>query len=107
MEGKIEKLLDGNKSDDYLSITLLDREPILDAMGKLREVYPNVLHIDRPFLTPSGDVHGGADHRKMGDTELFAAFFSQVTGDELTVPENKAFSDVVDALRKRDREAAL
>ncbi len=39
---------DGRSTDDYLEVTLLDDGPTLDAIGKLREVYPNVLSIRRP-----------------------------------------------------------
>ena len=49
-------------------VTLLDREPILDAMGKLRSVYPNVLHLIRPQLTPTGDGYSQrGDHRRLSD----------------------------------------
>lgn len=52
MEGYLEELLDVSyyqqqKVDDYLKITLLDEGAILDPIQKLRQVYPNVLHLER------------------------------------------------------------
>jgi DNA repair protein SbcD/Mre11 len=80
IEGHLVDILKGRQSgenpQDYLMVTLLDTGAILDAIGKLREVYPNVLHIERPGLMAGGAMHGTrADHRTMNDTELFASFF--------------------------------
>jgi exonuclease SbcD len=91
---------------DYLKVTLLDREPVLDAMGKLRLVYPNVLQIDRPHLFEDGVIQGGGgDHRHLTDLDLFRAFFHQVTGTELTPEQTEAYVSIVEQLRQREREA--
>ncbi len=95
----------GENSDDYLMVSLLDKAPILDVMGRLREVYPNALHVERPYLDLGRDTGARpADHRALNDKELFAAFFSQVTGDDLTEAQESAYEDVVDKLRRNDRE---
>ena len=36
-------------------VRLLDTDAILDPMGKLRSVYPNVLHLEKPNLRNSGE----------------------------------------------------
>ncbi len=105
IKGCIGEILKGQGSDDYVEVTLLDREPILDAIGKLRSVYPNTLNIRRPCFTPGRGPETNFDHRKMNDTELFSSFFRQVTGDELTCAQRQAFTSVVDALREQEREA--
>jgi exonuclease SbcD len=95
----------GENPQDYLMVTLLDTGAILDAIGRLREVYPNVLHIERPPLMPSGQTATTrADHRRMNDAELFAAFYSQVAGADLTAAQASVYSSVVDTLRRRERE---
>jgi exonuclease SbcD len=109
IEGHLVDILKGPKSgenpQDYLMVTLLDTGAILDAIGKLREVYPNVLHIERPGLMTGGDMHGThTDHRKMDDTELFASFFFQATGEHLTEEQRSAYASVVNATRQRERE---
>jgi len=93
---------------DYLKVTLLDREPVLDAMGKLRMLYPNVLQIERPHLFETGEIQGsGGDHRHLSDIDLFKAFYQQVTGTELTPEQTEAYAQIVDQLRQQEREAAL
>jgi exonuclease SbcD len=110
VEGRLDEILQGPRGsespDDYLLVRLLDRQPILDAVGKLRAVYPNVLAIERPHLAVVGELRGAeGDHRQRSEEELFEAFFSQVTGEDLTAEERLAYIAVVEELRRRDREA--
>ncbi|MDY6851455.1 MAG: exonuclease SbcCD subunit D [Thermodesulfobacteriota bacterium] len=109
VEGYLEDLIEnpapGENKEDYLLVTLLDKGAILDAMGRLRQVYPNALHIERPSLDIKN--HPGrpfGDHRGRTDAELFASFFYQVTGDELSIKEEQAFAGIVEDWRRRDRE---
>ena len=110
LEGTLEEILekarsDGNQ-DDYIMVTLLDRQPVLNAIGRLREVYPNTLHIDRPLFAPSTmHARAPADHLRLSEVEMFSSFFSQVTGDEMTEPEAEVFANIVETLRRREREA--
>lgn len=97
---------DGSK-DDYLEVMLLDAGPVLDSMGRLRDVYPNVLHIRRPEqadgATPASDR---PNVRVMDDAQLFKAFYAHVTSGELTGEQEAAFVHIVDELRRREREGA-
>jgi exonuclease SbcD len=90
---------------DYLSVSLRDEQPILDAIGKLREVYPNVLQIERPYLTANGRLQGvRGDHRKMGEAELFSAFFEQMTGQPLNKEQISEMTAVMGELYHPYRE---
>jgi exonuclease SbcD len=110
IEGKLAEVLNGAANDphreDYLLVTLRDREPIFDVMGRLREVYPNVLHVERPTLTAQAGTTGDRiDHRKVSALDLFSAFFEQVTGEELTPAGRDAFVGVAETVRRGEREA--
>lgn len=92
--------------EDYLEITLLDEDAVFDAMGRLRRVYPNVLHIQRAVLSRTGSVEtADRDHRRIGDRELFASFYRQVAGGELSAEQDAAFVAVADQVRQAEREA--
>jgi exonuclease SbcD len=100
LEGALEEILQGPKSgeskEDYLKVTLKDEGALLDPMGKLRKVYPNVLHIERPqMLTGGGQVKPEGNFRKMGEADLFSSFLKQVTGQEITEPQRKLFGEIV------------
>ena len=112
LEGLINDILAGSRNcdgrDDYLKVTLTDSGAILDAMSKLRSVYPNVLHIERPFLTADLKLHGpGGDHREFSETSLFSSFFEQVTGTALSAEQLQVFTGTVENLYRREREATV
>ncbi len=110
IKGSIEEILAGpaagESRDDYIMVELTDRGAILDAMSRIRTVYPNCLHIDRSaFLSHSGESAGRpADHRSRTHEELFGDFVKEVTGDDLTEPELDALREVLDSLRQAQRE---
>ena len=93
--------------DDYLMITLQDREPILDVMGKLRQLYPHVLHIERPYLSSTGELRKPeCDYRQQGEAQLFGTFFRQVTGEDLSPGQESRLAVLLDELFRQRREAA-
>lgn len=111
LEGHLEALLEGpgpgESADDYLLVRLLDTRAILDPMGKLRTVYPNVLHLERPGLWQAGELReAGREQLARSEQALFGSFFEQMTGDALDEAEAAAFADVLEALRAAEREAA-
>ncbi|ROR32694.1 exonuclease SbcCD subunit D [Inmirania thermothiophila] len=93
------------RRDDYVVARLLDPGPVLDAMGRLRRVYPNVLHIERPILdAPAGEgLAASAPAGRLGDEALFAAFFEQVTGAPLDEAGRRLLAEVLEALERRRR----
>lgn len=110
LTGTFEEILrgpqNGDGREDYLNVVVTDRGAILDAMSKIRQVYPNALHLERPSFTSALDGNGPRpDHTKMTDAELFGDFFRQVTGEPLTDEQSSAFATVIDAMRQREREA--
>lgn len=109
VEGYFHELMKGPQAganqEDYMMVSLRDAEPVLDAMGQLKPVYPNVLHIERPYLTKSGELRGpSADHRRLSERELFGAFFEQMTGEVLTDAQSEQFVSVLEELYREQRE---
>ncbi|WP_296900273.1 exonuclease SbcCD subunit D [Thiohalocapsa sp.] len=112
VEGHLGDLLRGpaagEHADDYLLFRLLDTGALLDPMGRLREVYPNALHLERPSLTTGGDSRGPSPEQiARGEEDLFADFFREVTGDALTPEQQAVLHEVLAGLRRQEREAAV
>ena len=110
LEGELEILLAQGKMDikreDYLMVRLLDKHAILDAMGKLRAVYPNVLHLERTGLTAGQQqVALSRDHIKKGEMDMFCDFFSQVSGESLTQAQQTVMDDLLTKLHHEERQA--
>jgi exonuclease SbcD len=111
IEGYLRDILSnpekGERAEDYLAVSLLDRGAILDVMSKLRTVYPNVLHVERPHLTLRADRRGApSDRRTRGDWELFVDFFEDVTGEPPSPEHRTAYESIIDALRRAEAEGS-
>ncbi len=109
IKGRLEELLrrpDGHMDrDDYVQAILLDEGALLDPMEKLRQVYPNVLAMEKPSLSVGNLQNLGTNHRTRSEDSLFEDFFCQVTGRNLNDEEKSEMADVFAAFRRQEREA--
>ncbi|MGL6123739.1 MAG: exonuclease SbcCD subunit D [Shewanella sp.] len=108
VEGELATLLAQGKTDakrdDYLMVRLLDKHAILDAMGKLRAVYPNVLHLERTgLMAGQQQVALSRDHIKKGEMDMFGDFFSQVSGEPLTQAQQAVMDELLTKLHHEER----
>ncbi|HID45844.1 MAG TPA: exonuclease SbcCD subunit D [Chromatiaceae bacterium] len=103
LEGYFDELLERGRRDsgreDYLLIRLLDTHAIHEPMNRLRDVYPNVLHLERPGLLRSGERREtGRERLAVGELPLFRDFYRQMTGDELQPEAQKLVAGILDGL---------
>ena len=106
MAQMLEGPTNGESKEDYLEVTLMDEGPVLDAIGRLREVYPNVMLIRRPEGFRAGVGGDRPNIRGMDEVQLFNAFFQHVTGAEMAENQRGAFSGIVERMRQKEREGA-
>jgi exonuclease SbcD len=104
IEGELNTILEQGKldphSDDYLLVRLTDKHAILDPMSKLRAVYPNVLHLEKPgMFDPSNRLMTQAS-LKRGEAEMFKDFYSQVTGNDMSNEQQEVISELINDLNK-------
>ena len=93
-------------SDDYVCVSLLDAQAILDVHGQLRAIYPNLMQVERPGLYACGVLEKERrDCRGKSERLLFDDFFRQMTGEALSEAQAAAFDRHLDALRSAQREA--
>ena len=109
LEGELQALLEQGKTDpfneDYLLVRLTDRHAILDPMAKLREVYPNVLQLEKPGMLISGEQMMSREKLKRGELDMFRDFFVQVYGQEMSQEQDQALQDTITELQKQDAKA--
>jgi DNA repair protein SbcD/Mre11 len=108
IDGYLDDILKGPRSgenrEDYIMVTLKDEGALLDAMGKVRSVYPNCLHIERPQLTLSSNLCGAdSNFKKMSITDLFSSFFKQVTDTEMSQEQASVFEGVLNKYNSKLR----
>lgn len=79
-EGADEQPAAGESALDYLHVTLTDEHPQLDAMARIRELYPNALSLDyenAALLAHRERVRTTVDPDKVDTVELFAQFYEE------------------------------
>ncbi|WP_286231635.1 exonuclease SbcCD subunit D [Neobacillus mesonae] len=104
LEGFMEQLLDPafyekERTNDYLKITLLDEGALIDPINKLRQVYPNVLHLERKIDVTDmkkKQVLSAVRSEKKSEIELFEQFYTDMTTSEFTGDKKAAMTEIFD-----------
>lgn len=110
VEGYLEELLDPQfyekqKKDDYLKITLLDEGSIIDPIGKLRQIYPHVLHLERKIETVDQKQlknFTAQKSEKKSEIDLFEQFYREMTTAEFTEDKREIMAGIVEQVLKAE-----
>ena len=102
IECKIDELpFQSAPRDAYVDVKLTDDEPIVDAITKVRNTYPNTLHltIDNKYTRHTGAVHTltGSDVKAKTPLELFEGFFEEVNGAAMSESQRALVARVMEA----------
>ena len=100
IEGALADLLqiakEDSGNDDYIFARLTDTQDILDPMGQLRRVYPNILQLERTQFVLAGGSRLDADiNRRRSEDQVFADFYEQVMGHELVEDQKSLLLEVI------------
>ncbi len=89
----------GTAVEDYLHITLTDEEDILDAIGRLRAIYPNVMRLDYDNKrTRSGQTVEAAQRRQKSPGELFAELYELQNNQPLSPQQQELAGKMIEEL---------
>lgn len=88
------------KPEDYLHVTLTDENEILDAIGRLRAVYPNIMRLDFEAAGAQEVREEEILIEEKTPQELFAEFFEKQNGREL----NERQKEIVETWWQRGGE---
>lgn len=105
IEGAFDQVLEQGRSDahadDYVLVRLTDTHLIVDAMARLRTIYPNALHIERPAFQGSAAerlLPPGQRHDQLDPLTLFETFYEHVTGTAIARQERQVVQQTLQAL---------
>lgn len=95
---------EGVSSEDYIQATLTDREELIDPIGVLRSVYPNVMQILSQRYEEAGKDHyvSRLQGRRREPQELFGDFYEMLTGEKLSESQRELVRDVAECLSSTD-----
>ena len=84
--------------EDYLQITLTDEEELIDPIGTLRRVYPNVMQLlfEKREKELSGEFDAGIEMKKKRTDELFNEFYELIRGHEMDEARKKVIQEVIE-----------
>ncbi|WP_337163472.1 exonuclease SbcCD subunit D [Vibrio fluvialis] len=106
IEGELDQLLEQGKTDpsahDYLLVRLHDKHAILDPMEKLRKVYPNVLHLEKPGMLIGVDQEMGRARLARGEMDMFRDFFLEAKQEPLSQQQESAMAEVIQSLKQAE-----
>ena len=70
---------------DYIQATLTNREELINPIGTLRSVYPNVLQIllEKNYIVSEERYESKLSGERKSTVDLFAEFYEMLTGSEL------------------------
>lgn len=103
LKGPIEELLrvgseDPASSQDYIHATLTDEDEVYDALGKLRQVYPNLMRLDfensRTAINAESKTAASGDVAHKSPLELFSEFYQNQNNTELTEEQKNIMTDI-------------
>lgn len=104
IEGLLDTLLEQGKTDpnknDYLSVNITDQTALLDPLGKLRTVYPNVLHLEKTLLTQAMGKTPSREALNRGEEHMIQDFYKQVTGVDMTEQQSDIIQNSLKSLHK-------
>ncbi|UOQ93516.1 exonuclease SbcCD subunit D [Halobacillus shinanisalinarum] len=109
IEGYFDELLQGKAADNhesYLHVRLLDDGQLIDPMGKLRKVYPNILHLERvTSANPSKleDVSKMKERQQLSPDTLFASFYQDIKDNSMSEHRTKLVREAIETLKQKER----
>ena len=94
----------GTAVEDYLHITLTDEEDILEAIGRLRAIYPNVMRLDYDNKrTRSGQTVETAAQRRKSPEELFAELYELQNNQPMSREQQELAGKMIEELWEETR----
>lgn len=94
----------GTAVKDYLHITLTDEEDILEAIGRLRAIYPNVMRLDYDNKrTRSGQTVETATQRRKSPGELFAELYELQNNRPMSREQQELAGKMIEELWEETR----
>lgn len=111
IKGELSKLIDkeiysqGN-TEDYIMAVLTDRGELIDPIGTLRSVYPNILRIEsEQFDREAGEskTSAGSDFVKKNPLELFKEFYENMSGEEFAEEKSQVVEKIFEEINLKGR----
>nr|MCR5719408.1 exonuclease SbcCD subunit D C-terminal domain-containing protein [Lachnospiraceae bacterium] len=95
-----KKNYEGTNTKDYIHAVLTDENDIIDAMAKLRVVYPNLMKLsyDNKRTRSSQVVTDAENIEKKLPLELFEEFYEKQNNQDMTEEQKKLSQELIESI---------
>lgn len=89
-------------TDDYFHITLTDEEDVVDAIDKLRVIYPNIMKLDYDNIRTrsNADISVDAKVEEKTPIQLFAEFYEMQNNQPLSEEQYEFLQELIEKEEK-------
>ena len=111
IKGPIEELIkkenyEGTNTDDYIRAIITNEEPIFDAIGQIRRIYPNTLKLEiknsRTVLSLEEQENSIANVKDKSEIELFNEFYKMQNNSELNEEQIEVMEQIIKSVKSED-----
>lgn len=91
--------------EDYINVILTDEGEILDAIGQLRAVYPNIMMLNRENCIKNNEPSNTAaalGYKQKSKLELFNDFYTNITGLDFSEDKKSVLVDILEKVEKEE-----
>jgi exonuclease SbcD len=93
-------------TDDYVMAILSDRGELVDPIGVLRSVYPNILRLEKErYDREAGEDKTSAsdEFMKKDPVKLFEEFYENISGEDFSDEKKAVISDIFESVSREGR----
>ncbi len=96
MRGSFDEIINCEKSDDYIHVILTDEDDVINAVGRLRNVFPNMMKLDydNSRTKSIGHIDLCDDVDKKSNEELFEEFYLKQNGKPMNNEQRKIVEEL-------------
>lgn len=107
IKGCLQDIIDRGKDDpfneDFILCELEDKGALLDPMGKLRDVYPNILQIIRENYQVKKNLNNeNLEKEERSDLDVIKDFYFQSFGDGMSQVQLEFMKGIIDEVNKTE-----
>lgn len=107
IKGPIEKLIENyeeENANDYIRAIITNEEPVYDAIGQIRRIYPNVLKLEVQNSKILSNIEFKTENlqkvKSKSEVELFNEFYKFQNNIELNVEQKNLIQEVVKEIKE-------
>lgn len=91
---------EGTAVEDYIHVVLTDEEDVPEAVGKLRLIYPNLMHLryDNTRTRTNQIIDGAQDVQRKSKLELFEELYQQQNNQPMSHQQRQFIEELIESV---------